>query len=89
MEPEEPKRPDTFAFTVKTLDGDLTKLILQQMIELRATVEASSVIAIEAFAAISGEDAVEIAKRHDELRQNFLLKHAFRLQDNVPEPPER
>ena len=71
MEKDEKDHPDSFRFTIE--NANFEKLALQQIIELRAQIDALIVLIIERWAD-SKEDAKEIARRYDELRQDATLR---------------
>lgn len=72
------RRPAGFAFTVKA--GDSTALILEMLLQVRASNDALAGLLANIFG--NDEAAVAaLAKRYEELYESFLLQHAFRLQD--------
>jgi hypothetical protein len=88
MPKDEPRTSETFSVPLDR-STNLSALILSQIVEMRADLDALIVITIEGLASLTGQDAREIASRHESVRQDFVLKHAFRLQDKPPESPEK
>lgn len=79
---------EPFKFTIdanKTLPE-----ILQLVLQLRASIDALAVLVIETTASTTHADAVEVARRYEQMQTDFLLRHAFGVQESAGrQPPPR
>lgn len=72
-------KPDTFKIAIK--NGITLPLVLEQITQLRAAVDALTILVIETLAHVSDEHPKDIADRYEAKRQDFLLRRAFELED--------
>ncbi len=73
---------ESFKFPVTTTD--LTGLLLEQAIEIKSSLDALIVLHCEVLAPLAQKSPADLAHRYEELRKEFLLEHAFKLQDRNP-----
>ena len=72
---------------LKVSPRDSTSVLIELLVELKASLGALTVLLIEIYAD-SDEEAVAMAKRNEKTRQSLLLEYAFLLQDKYPTKPE-
>jgi hypothetical protein len=55
----------------------------QMLLQIRASVDALAVLTIEVLTLISQADPIDVAKRYEAMQADYVLKHAFDLQENA------
>jgi hypothetical protein len=83
-EPKDKSKSFEFSFQTYYKAADIIRL----RFELRGEVDALAVFAIELHAQVFGTEPRETADRFEKLKDDFVLKRAFALQDQRPRPPD-
>jgi hypothetical protein len=85
MSAENSQQSKPFAFAIQ---GEPTALLMEMLVQIRASLDVMMVFNMEMLAILTDKNSEEIAARYTELKEKFLLEHAFKLQEDHPPPTE-